>query len=60
MSESNIERERYTVQREEFEREGVADAKKVVQKPLTLFERVYNQGAVRKIMILVVQNSAVP
>jgi NitT/TauT family transport system permease protein len=54
MSESNIERERYTVQREEFEREGVADAKKVVQKPLTLFERVYNQGAVRKIMILVV------
>jgi hypothetical protein len=31
MSESNIERERYTVQREEFEREGVADAKKVVR-----------------------------
>jgi NitT/TauT family transport system permease protein len=54
MSESNIGRERYTVQREEFEREGVADAKKVVQKPLTLFERIYNQGAVRKIMILVV------
>src|SRR5665647_1328506 len=54
MSESNIGRERYTIQREEFEREGLADAQQVVQKPLSLFERVYNQSAVRKIMILVV------
>lgn len=54
MSESGIERERYTIQRDEFEREGLKDAQAVVQKPLTLFERIYNQGTVRKIMILVV------
>jgi len=54
MSESNIERERYTIQREEFVREGLTDAQKVVQKPLTLFERVYNKSFVRKIMILVI------
>ncbi|MHB1333299.1 MAG: ABC transporter permease [Sulfuriferula sp.] len=54
MSEFNIERERHTIQRDEFEREGLADAQTVVQKPLTLFERIYNQSAVRKIVILLI------
>ncbi len=42
------------VQRAEFVREAVASASRVVEKPLTGWEKLYNNGAFRKCTLLVI------
>lgn len=42
------------IQREEFIREEVAEPDSVVQKPLTAWEKLYNQPLIRKAAILIV------
>lgn len=42
-----------TMQRQEFVREALGEARDIVQKPLSKWERIYGQGWVRKLMLLV-------
>lgn len=42
-----------TMQRQEFVRESLSEARDIVQKPLGKWERIYGQGWVRKLMLLV-------
>jgi NitT/TauT family transport system permease protein len=42
-----------TMQRQEFIRESLGEARDIVQKPLSKWERIYGQGWVRKLMLLV-------
>jgi NitT/TauT family transport system permease protein len=42
-----------TMQRQEFVRESISEARDIVQKPLSKWERIYGQGWVRKLMLLV-------
>lgn len=42
-----------TIERQEFIRESLGEARDIVQKPLSKWERIYGQGWVRKLMLLV-------
>jgi NitT/TauT family transport system permease protein len=42
-----------TIERPEFVRESLGEARDIVQKPLSKWERIYGQGWVRKVMLLV-------
>ena len=42
-----------TIERQEFVRESLGEARDIVQKPLSKWERIYGQGWVRKLMLLV-------
>ena len=41
-----------TIERQEFIRESLGEARDIVQKPLSKWERIYGQGWVRKLMLL--------
>jgi NitT/TauT family transport system permease protein len=42
-----------TIERPEFIRESLGEARDIVQKPLSRWERIYGQGWVRKIVLLI-------